>query len=83
MNGTVAAPEHNGRSFADRVVGDIAQNWPGYTLMGLLAAGPGLAVGIPALALAGAVAAPLGMGIQTIREAERHFGPGADGNGQG
>jgi hypothetical protein len=81
--GTHARCEQPARGFAQRVVEDMAQNWPGYTFMGFLAAGSGLAVGAPLLALAGAIAAPIGMGVHVIRDMEHHYGPGADGNGHG
>lgn len=81
MDGTNAPAEKKPNTFAQRVVGEMALNWPGYTFLGLLAASPGLAVGAPALALAGAVAAPIGLGVRHIREMERAFGPGANGNG--
>ena len=81
MDGTNPPAEQRTRGFAQRVVGEMAVNWPGYTFLGLLAAGPGLAVSAPALALAGAVAAPVALGVRHIRAMERHSGPGADGNG--
>ena len=69
------------RGFAERVAGEMGQNWPGYTFMGMLGFLPGLAIGAPALTVAGAMAAPVLMGVHFIRRAETAYGPGVDGNG--
>jgi hypothetical protein len=48
----------------------MTENWPGYGFMGLLAAAPGLAIGAPVIAAAGALVAPVVMGMKMVGDHE-------------
>ena len=54
----------------ERLAREMTENWPGYGFMGLLAAAPGLAIGAPVIAAAGALVGPVVMGMKMVGDHE-------------